>query len=242
MGASPVADPLPYAEDRVGVTPRVWVCVAAPVLAQLGLCLTTPVSLWGAVLGGTAVLEVLALVLLHQCWETGIRVSATEVRIGGCRRAQRLAAAGRAPRSVVDPHFRLRTQFSVPVGAVRSARVLRRPEFDELPGRVVTAAGRGRPVKRFGFADLVSPLASAAVLLEVDLEHADLPAMSTYLVERLAPTRSTSRYVVTNRWTVATRHPDALGAALTRAGIPVTPADPGALAASDPPRHNSPAP
>lgn len=232
MGASPVTDPFRYAEDHVGVTAGVWACVAAPILVQLMVCLTTPLSVWGAVLGGTAALEVFALVLLHQCWETGIRVTATEVSIGGCRRAERLATKGRAPKSVVDPHFRLRTQFSVPVAAVRSARVLRRAQFDELPGKVVTAAGRGRAVKRFGFVDLVSPLASAAALFEVDLEHADIPAMSTYLIDRLAPARSTSRYVVTNRWTVATRHPEALGDALTRAGIPVTPTDASALAAS----------
>ncbi|HEX3907083.1 MAG TPA: hypothetical protein VHW92_04045 [Mycobacteriales bacterium] len=233
MGASPVADPFRYAEDRVGLTARVWACVAAPILVQLVVCLTTPVSVWGAVLGGTAALEVFALVLVHQCWETGIRVTAAEVRIGGCRRAERLAAKGRAPKSVVDPHFRLRTQFRVPIRAVRSARVLRRPQFDELPGKVITPAGQGRAVKRFGFVDLVSPLASAAALLEVDLERADMPAMSTYLVERLAPTRSTSRYLVTNRWTVATRHPEALSDALTRVGIPVTPADASALAVPD---------
>jgi hypothetical protein len=221
MVASPIGEQVRYAEDRVGVTPRVWACVAAPVVVQLVLCFTTPVTFWGAALGGTAALEIAALTLLHQCWEAGIRVTADEVRIGGCRRSERLAADGRRPKAVIDPHFRLRNQFSVPVTAVRSARVLRRAEFAALPGKVTTAAGRGKSMKRYSFVNLVSPLADAAMLLEVDLEHAEMPAMATYMIERFAPTRTSTRYVLTNRWTVATRRPDALRAALDHAGVPL---------------------
>jgi hypothetical protein len=193
MGAGPVGGSVVYSEDRVGVTGRLWAWLAVPVVVQLVLCLTTPVAFWAAALGATGSVELFSLVLLHQCWETGIRVTTDEVRIGGCRRAERLAAKRRLPPAVIDPHYRLRNQFSVPIAAIGSARVLRRPEFAELPGKVVT------------------------------------PAMATYMIERFAPTRTSSRYVLTNRWTVATRHPEALRAALTQVGVPVTPSDPSGL-------------
>jgi hypothetical protein len=235
MGASPVAGRVVYREDRVGVTGRLGAWLAVPVVVQLVLCLTTPVSFWGAAIGFTGGVELFGLVLLHQCWETGIRVATDGVRIGGCRRAERLAAKGRRPRAVIDPHLRLRSSFSVPIAAIGSARVLRRPEFDELPGKVITAAGAGRqPVKRYSFVNLVSPFASAALLLEVDLHHAAMPELATYMIERLAPTRTSTRYVLTNRWTVATRHPDVLRAALTQVGVAVTPSDPGALMPASP--------
>jgi hypothetical protein len=230
MGAGPVGGSVVYSEDRVGVTGRLWAWLAVPVVVQLVLCLTTPVAFWAAALGATGSVELFSLVLLHQCWETGIRVTTDEVRIGGCRRAERLAAKRRLPPAVIDPHYRLRNQFSVPIAAIGSARVLRRPEFAELPGKVVTPAGAGRrPVKQYSFVNLRSPLASAALLLEVDLHHASMPAMATYMIERFAPTRTSSRYVLTNRWTVATRHPEALRAALTQVGVPVTPSDPSGL-------------
>jgi hypothetical protein len=235
MVAGPLAQQLSYAEDHVGVTPRIWAAVAAPIVVQLALCLTTPAPFWAAAIGATGCLELFALTLLHQCWETGIRVTSDGVRIGGCRRAERLAAKRRRPKAVIDPHFRLRNEFRVPVAAITSARVLRRPEFDELPGKVVTPAGAGRrPVKRYSFVNLTSPFASAALLLEVDLQHASMPAMATYMIERLAPTRTSTRYVLTNSWTVATRHPDALRAALSRAGVAVTPSDASGLVPAAP--------
>jgi hypothetical protein len=224
-----------YAEDHVGVTPAVWVCVIVPAAIQVVLTFVTPVPVWSTTLGLLGAIVVFSLVLVHQCWETGIRVTTDGVRIGGCRRAERLAAKGRRPKAVIDPHFRLRNEFSAPVDAIRSVRVLRRPEFDELPGKVVTPTGAGRrPVKRYGFVNLRSPLASAALLLEVDLDHASMPAMATYMIERFAPTRTSTRYVLTNRWTVATRHPDALRAALTRVGVPVTPSDTSGLMTASP--------
>jgi hypothetical protein len=224
-----------YAEDRVGVTPAIWVCVIVPAAIQVVLTFVTPVPVWSTTLGLLGAIVVFSLVLVHQCWETGIRVTTDGVRIGGCRRAERLAAKGRRPKAVIDPHFRLRNEFSVPIDAIRSARVLRRPEFDELPGKVITPAGAGRrPVKRYSFVNLRSPLASAALLLEVDLDHASMPAMATYMIERFAPTRTSTRYVLTNRWTVATRHPDALRAALTKVGVPVTPSDTSGLMTASP--------
>jgi hypothetical protein len=234
MGTSPVAEVV-YREDRVGVTGRLWAWLAVPVVVQVVLSLTTPVSFWGAALGFTGAVELFSLVLLHQCWETGIRVTTDGVRIGGCKRVERLAAKGRVPKAVIDPHYRLRSSFSVPIAAIGSARVLRRPEFGELPGKVITPAGAGRrPVKRYSFVNLKSPLASAALLLEVDLHHASMPQMATYMIERLAPTRTSTRYILTNRWTVATRHPDELRAALTQVGVPVTPSDASGLAPASP--------
>jgi hypothetical protein len=235
MGASPVAGAVVYTEDHVGVTPAVWSCVLVPTTIQVVLILVAPVSVWTNTLGGLGVVAVFSLVLLHQCWETGIRVTTDGVRIGGCRRVERLAAKGRRPKAVIDPHFRLRNEFSVPIAAINSARVLRRSEFDEMPGKVITPAGAGRrPVKRHSFVNLRSPLASAALLLEVDLHHASMPAMATYMIERFAPTRTSTRYILTNQWTVATRHPDALRAALTKVGVPVTPSDTSGLMPASP--------
>jgi hypothetical protein len=235
MVASQVTGSVVYAEDHVGATPVIWALVIVPAVIQVVLILVAPVPVWSNTLGGLGVIAVFSLVLLHQCWETGIRVTTDDVRIGGCRRVERLAAKGRLPKAVIDPHFRLRNQFSVPIAAIGSARVLRRSEFDELPGKVITPAGAGRrPVKRYSFVNLKSPLASAALLLEVDLHHASMPAMATYMIERFAPTRTSTRYVVTNRWTVATRHPDALRAALTQVGVPVTPSDTSGLMPASP--------
>jgi hypothetical protein len=235
MGASQVTGSAVYTEDRVGLTPAVWACVIVPAVLQVVLILLAPLAVWSNTLGVLGAIVVFSLVLVHQCWETGIRVTTDEVRIGGCRRVERLAAKGRRPKAVIDPHFRLRNEFRVPITAIVSARVLRRPEFDELPGKVITPAGAGRrPVKRHSFVNLRSPLASAALLLEVDLSHASMPAMATYMIERFAPTRTSTRYLLTNRWTVATRHPDALRAALTTVGVPVTPSDASGLMPTSP--------
>jgi hypothetical protein len=214
-----------YVEDRVGVTPMRWLYVVAPVLAQVVLIVVTPPPVWGTALGVALMAEVCAVILLREGWKTGIRVSDDEVRIGGCRRAERLAAKGRPAKAVIDPHFRLRSQFVIPVAAIRSATVLRRPEFDQLPGLVVTPAGPGEPVIRDSLVDLVTPLATAALVLLVDLEHAQMPAMATYMTERFVRVRTSSRYAVTNRWTISTRHPEALAAALTAVGVPVVPSD-----------------
>ena len=46
--------------------------------------------------------------------------------------------------------------------------------------------------------------------------------------------RTSTRYVLTNQWTVATRHPDALREALTKVGVPVTPPDASGLTPASP--------
>lgn len=214
-----MTDALPYAEDAVGLTRRVWACLLPVPVAQAVVTALAPVAVWSTTLGAAVALEVFAVVLVVDCAVRGIRVTPTEVRMGGCRRAERLRHQGKPAPRVRRPQSRFRAEFAVPVDAVRSARVLDRAEAARLPRR--TGAGR-----RQGVADLRTPLADAVLELRVDLARARVPALPGTTVEQLAVYPTSRRYVLTDRWLIATRRPAELRAALAAAGIRLDGAEP----------------
>jgi hypothetical protein len=217
------SDPLPYAEDAVGLTWRIWALTIIPVLVQVLITVFAPIPVWGTTLGGALTAEVFAFTYVHQCRIAGIRITEAEVRIGGCRRGEKLRRQGKQPPTVINPQFRLRSEFVVPVDAVRSARVVGRDGFSSLPHGVDTPRRRGRSRRRIGLAQLLSPLANAALSLDVDLSRAQAPGLSPYVFEQLTVRRTSGSYALTDQWTVATRRPAELKEALAAAGIPVDP-------------------
>lgn len=207
---------LPYAEDGVGLTWRLGVALVAPVAVGVLVVLTAPVSVSSAIIGALTAVEIVLLALAWGAWTRGIRVTTTEVRIGGCRDDDRRRARVLPPRRVRLPQLRGHGVFAVPMDATRAARVVEHAQLRQLDADPESVELRQR--RRRSMGDLRLPFANAVLELRVDLARATVPAMPTRTFEQLGVYRTSQRWVQTDRWLVPTRRPSERRAALAEAG------------------------
>lgn len=218
-GLADTEAPVRYAEDAVGLTWPVKLLWLPPVVIAVVTVLFTPSPVWSGVVGGAAALVIFALTYLHQCWLDGIRVTATEIRIGGCRKTDARRRKGRGEPQRIDPRMRHRIEFVAPLDAVRAVSIVGPAEFAGTPKRLDPLPG-SRRTRPASLGNLRSRWAAAALVLDVDLARAQVPALRMYY-EQLGPHRSTSSFVLTDRWSIATRQPDRLRQALADVGLTV---------------------
>jgi hypothetical protein len=204
-----------YAEDHAALRPVV-------VLLGVGMPVIVVVL---AVLGGVTGQEgyliplVIALVLwiftnsirIFVHWPTGIRIDGGGVRIGNVRNPD---ANRRHPPA---PSFQAYRVFSVPWAGVLELRVVRdRRELRAMTResrRASTRAVKARGGLAVGFylGMLTPPMMRAALVIEVDPEHATYPEFRV----RQAAAVGTSQVGTRSRtWVAPTRRPDQLAEAV----------------------------
>jgi hypothetical protein len=200
-----------YAEDHAALRPVV-------VLLGVGMPI---IMLVAAVLGGVTGQEVYLVpfvvallvwvftntirVFVH--WPTGIRIDADGVRIGNVRRA------GANRRHPPAPSFQAYRVFGAPWAGVSELRVVRDPRelraFAKTSRRAPTRGVKARSGVAVGFylGMLTPPLMRAALVVEVDGEHATFPEFRVRQAAAVATSQVGTR---SHTWVAPTRRPDQL--------------------------------
>jgi hypothetical protein len=222
--------PVYYAEDRSAVNGRLifhtlfWpavvvVCVvSSSVLTELVTFLPAVLALYGWSRSSIGPFG------LYMCWPIGIRVDAAGIRIGGIRRAARIADETKKPWTSAPVQHR-REVFFCPWGAVQRVTVV--TDKDELKKlrRASQDFGFGKinPVVSVG--RLWSPLMRAALVINLDTDRVVFPLFlerGEQLHKKLGTYTNKRGYYRSPVWITPTRHPDRLRAALERCGAPVS--------------------
>lgn len=214
-----------YSEDRVALTwPLLALGVATPAVLAAGFVVGVAggvAPLWGV----TAPLLVLCLQfwggLALRNWPTGIRLTATELRIGAVRSAR----AGRRTPTVTHQNWAL---FTCPLAGVRSMtvetdpaairRIGRSPEYFTLSNRW----GKPREMRTCKLGVLTAPFMRAALVVELDGGWAHFPTTRPASFFPNAPGRPFRTRLVPEEsltWVVPTRHRERLRAAIEAAGL-----------------------
>jgi hypothetical protein len=228
---SPDAPTGAYAENHCALRwPLMLTGLYAPVIAlavfALGLALQDGALYWPAlaVLGLGFVAWSFRGELLPYVWPAGIRLDAGGVRIGGVRWAEK--HPGRVRRKATVPH-QYGQVFSCSSDGVRRIGVTRNRQAIKV---LIRHAYHGRKPTPLG--NLAAPFMRAALVIQVDSEHAGLP--------EIRPARGplsvnwSSPGYHQPIWVIPTRHPGKLETALATVPLPAgTVGDPYAGASPD---------
>ena len=193
----------------------------APTLAVAGLAVFGVTGHWGAagvVAGLAGPWGLVAGTFLARVWPTAIRANASGIRIGACRRAERLRLRGRwppnpPPRVVNQQH----AVFECPARGVRQLAVV--TNHAELAGLYKQA----RQYRRSNWGTVClgwipAPFMRSGLLIEVDPGHVPAQPFRPTYTGRWLQVRISG--VLSPTWLVPTRRPRALQSALARLPLP----------------------
>jgi hypothetical protein len=203
-----------YVEDRSGLTWRLlaaglYAPVCAIALFIAALVVQTPALYWsafGVLLIATAAWVVTSGSFLQYFWPMGIRVSATSLRIGGVRWAERHPDQIRASKAIVPKQYS--QVFACPWSGVLAIGVTTDRALLKIMKR---NAYRGRKLTPLG--NLAVPFMRAALVIWVDQAQAQQPTIrsATGPLWYNYPEPGYHQPL----WVVPTRHPERLTATLT---------------------------
>jgi len=223
--------PVHYSEDHCALRrPLVLNGFFWPLLVVVSFICLLVTDFPGFVLGvGVGVIGSLALggLALGQDWPIGIRVDTAGIRIGGMRRAERLAARQRQePRKLPRARTQRRQVFSCPWEAVQRIEVVTdRREIRRYArlGRNVGGTRLESATRTMRLGLLTSPSMKALLVINVDLTAPGVripefrpPDTQRHWFTSSAPQRFAPHPV----WVAPTRHPEDLRAALAELGVP----------------------
>lgn len=204
----------------IGSTRRPAVIVAVSVAVAIGLAFAPVGLLWLEVF---PVLLVFVTVFGYRANRlVGLRVDATEIRVGDVARAERREARGGSAWPARQSALRsYRGMWATRLDAVRGAAVLDHPDPGVM-ARLRTVAPqlpgvRERP-RRMGF--FFATRAPAHLLLLVDLSGARVPALAPTMWRGYVKVSSALAVASSNLWAVPTRRPEELRAVIAQLGLP----------------------
>jgi hypothetical protein len=176
-----------------------------------------------ALLAGYGFMATLGTFGLVICWPIDIRIDAEGIRIGGLRRAARMARK-RAREYPEIPSKQRRQVFFCPWDAVLRVKVV--TDRSELKKLRLAAPDIGfNHTETVSLGRLWSPHMRAALVINLDPGSAVFPRflqMGEEVRRPLGMSRTNRESVESPVWIAPTRNPEKLRAALERHGIPVT--------------------
>lgn len=215
------AGPWRYAEDRSGFKGRIVAIALVVTALPLPLWVLAPSAVASSLTGALAVLALIGWIFVYQGCSLGLRIGVEQVWFGGVRRAERRLRRGRTPWPPrQSAGFNFRTLFACPRAAVLSAEVITDPaRLAQLKRDSTIGQPRGKAaIIKLGH--FRAPFCRSYLQVTVDLSQARTPNFgATTTGGPYTRAATSSRFILSDVWTVPTRHPDQVRAVLAELAI-----------------------